>query len=282
MFELWPAERAARIAALNNEAIFMPESFLQETVLPQIGATFVALWVVYFIVYYFVIDQTYLKTNDVFKKRKVSYQLTNMVMNSCFGLGGLYFDLLVRSNELPVEETVQNFDYLVIFSTAQLGYQLWAIPLGIFFVGESVPMILHHFTVVFCSSMSALFTNGFRYWTPFFYGVIEISSVPLAIMNSFKDNPHLIKRYPAMYHKVRMLFAASFLYIRMAMFVPREYQFLRDHFMLYSKSEVLSYKIFMATVTLCSLILLVLQLFWACLIVSGLTRRPVVSESKTQ
>jgi TLC domain len=158
----------------------------------------------------------------------------------------------------------------VVFSAVQIGYQLWAIPLGLYYVQESWPMLLHHGTVVVCASMSGFLTLGFRYWTPFFYGLVELSSVPLAVMNCCKDHVVLQQRYPTFYGRVRLAFAISFLYIRVVLFVPRQYYFLRDHYLLFSTSPIRLYQAYMATVWLSSFFLLNLQLYWASLIVQGL------------
>jgi hypothetical protein len=169
-----------------------------------------------------------------------------------------------------VEHTVAGHVDYVVFSAVQIGYQLWAIPLGLYYVQESWPMLLHHGTVVMCASMSGFLTLGFRYWTPFFYGLVELSSVPLAIMNCCKDHAILVQRFPTFYVRVRLAFALSFLYIRVVLFVPRQYYFLRDHYLLFSTSPIRLYQAYMATVWLSSFFLLNLQLYWASLIVQGL------------
>jgi hypothetical protein len=239
-------------------------------VLPGVAITFTALNIFYFLAYYFIIDRTNLKTNDARKKQKLCYQLTNLVTNLCLGLAGVYVDRGLQKMELTTEQTVQGFENFVGFSAAQLGYQFWAIPLGIFFVGESPLMIMHHFTVILVAGMSGFLTNGFRYWTPFFYGLIELSSVPLAIMNSFKENPHLIERHPSAYSMIRYIFAATFLYIRVVMFVPRHISYVRDQFLLFTTHDSIPYQIFMGFCWASSMTLLVLQLFWATLIVKGI------------
>lgn len=270
---IWPSDHASRVAALNDgdPPLFLNADIIQRSVIPFAAAVVVTLSLVYVTAYYLVVDHLFfVPHNDSAKKRKVSYQLTNALTNLCFGLAGLYYECTLPKN-LPVEETARGFVPLVYFSAAQLGYQFWAIPLGIFYTGEHWPMIVHHFTVIVVSCMSGFLSSGFRYWTPFFYGLIELSSVPLAVMNCFKDNPILIKRYPTQYRYIRYLFAASFLYIRIVMFVPREYTFLRDQFLLFSTRSILLYQIFMGAVWLCAFILLLLQMFWASLILKGIS-----------
>lgn len=207
-----------------------------------------------------------------FVRRKICYQMTNFIANATLGFCGLYYELWIRPRSVTVEEQIQGFAELYLYGCFQLGFQLWAIPVGMFLVNESTAMLTHHFAVIFVASMSTFFQNGFRYYTPFFYGLIELSSVPLAIMNTFKDNPDLVKRHPLAYTAIRIIFALSFLYIRIILFTPRMYAFLRDHWLLFSQSSHRPYQIFMSIVWVSSFFLLLLQWFWASLIVRGLLK----------
>jgi len=275
-FELWPENHAETVRSMNAKVetyadLFLPWEFIRASVLPTIAATFVALCLVYFTAYFFIAD--YLTDRDDskyhFKKRKICYQLTNLLTNAGLGLAGLYWEIEMQKEETSTQDTVTGHHNLVYFSAWQLGYQLWAIPVGLFLVRESLPMLVHHFTVIMVASMSGFLNNGFRYWTPFFYGLIELSSVPLAVMNAFKENPHLMDRYPVQYTRVRMVFALSFLYLRIIMFVPRHFMYLRDQMLLWTDSHLFWYKFFMAACCISSAVLLFLQLFWASFIVKG-------------
>jgi hypothetical protein len=273
----WKAGVHDRIVALNDRPdMFLDRQFLQSQVLPVIIGTSVTLCFVYAF-FYFVVAERLIPTKDlqrdkVFKKMKISYQLTNLITNLSLGIAGVYASTIQLPNmPPPVEDQVNGFHQVFYFSSVQLGYQLWAIPLGLI-IGETLPMMVHHFTVIIVAGMSGFLANGFRYWTPFFYGVIELSSVPLAVMNAFKDNPELIVRYPRLYTNIRLSFAFLFLYIRILMFVPRNVNFLRDHLVLYTNypHNNILYVLFMASASLSSFILLILQLYWANLIVKGL------------
>jgi TLC domain len=234
------------------------------------------------------------------QKRKLCYQFTNLVINLCLGVAGaVYFERLEgnilwasQSNNWPttmttsrtiitVQETIAGYDHVVYFSAAQIGYQLWSLYMGVRHIvpREPLHMLLHHVTVVVCASMSGFLRCGFRYYTPFFYGLVELSSVPLAVMNAFKDHPVLlIEPYPHFYKNVRLAFAFTFLYIRVVLFVPRQYTFLRDHYLLWSsfpdrRRRPMTrpiYQAYMAVVWLSSFFLLLLQLYWAYLILKGL------------
>lgn len=276
-FEWWPETHVETVRSMNNHVetysdLLLPWELIQGNVLPVVLQTFATLWMVYLVGYLFLADLV-LDRNDpgyTFKKRKVCYQLTNLLNNSGLGLAGLYYEFQMQKEATTPQETVNGNLHLVFFSAWQLGYQLWAIPVGIFFVKESPPMLLHHFTVIMVSSMSGFLDNGLRYWTPFFYGLIELSSVPLAVMNAFKENKRLIALYPVHYQRVRLLFAVSFLYLRVVMFLPRHYMYLRDQALLWMDSELFWYRVFMAACWISSVILLLLQLYWALIIVKGM------------
>ena len=181
--------------------------------------------------------------------------MTNFFINLGFSCLGLYYELVLipRSHHhdhypsssfqqpqppppgIPVETTIVGYTELVYISAGQMGYQLWSIPMGICIIHESIPMLVHHMTVIVCASMSCFLHYGFRYYTPFFYGIVEISSIALAIMNIFKDHPTTLQYYyPKTNTNIRYLFAALFLYIRIVLFLPRKYNFLRDHLLLWT------------------------------------------------
>ena len=264
------------------------------------------------------------------ERQKLCYQMTNFIVNLCFSGWGLYYEFVYngsntrsilsssssllllqtppqqQSDRIPVEATIVGYNDFVYISAAQIGYQLWSIPIGIYLIQESIPMIVHHVTVIVCASMSGFLRYGFRYYTPFFYGMVELSSLPLAMMNAFKDHPNTLQYYyPKTNANIRYLFAAIFLYIRIVLFIPKKYCFLRDHILLWTSirqryptkyhddgTEVLSrddariivlYQCFMAIVSFSAFFLLLLQIYWAVLIMKGILKlflRPNDSPSK--
>ena len=251
------------------------------------------------------------------ERQKLCYQMTNCLVNICLSSLGLYYEYFYQNpyqtqpsdntnndttttpttitptiNTIPaVEETIRGYNAFVYMSAIQMGYQLWAIPIGIR-LHESIPMILHHMTVICCAGMSGCLQYGFRYYTPFFYGIVELSSIPLAIMNAFRDHPSTLQYYyPQTNATVRYLFAALFLYIRIVLFLPKKYCFVRDHILLWTSirtttntstggdvttpitnhtTTIVLYQCFMAMVSFSAFFLLVLQIYWATLILKGL------------
>jgi hypothetical protein len=140
-------------------------------------------------------------------------------------------------------------------------------------------MLMHHVTVIIVSSMTVFLTNGFRYWVPYFFGIMEISSIPLAVMNTFKDNPKWVERQPMMYLAIRTVFGVSFLFIRVWMLVPRHTTYLRDLYLLWSTSDIPALRNVLSGVWISSLFLMILQFYWALLIVQGILKQ--FSKKKT-
>jgi hypothetical protein len=208
--------------------------------------------------------------DDTRKIRKMAYQMTNCCVNIFLGCLGCYYYNYLLPKTATLEEQIEGLQGMNFLSCFQIGYQMWSIPVGIIYVRETIPMLTHHVTVMIVASLSCFFTNGFRYWTTFFYGVVEVSSVPLAIMNTFKDNPAWIASHPDLYAWVRLAFAFSFLIVRIYYYTPHKLRFLRDEYLLFSTNPYTIYKIYMTFVWLSSVTLLVLQFSWATLIVKGL------------
>eukprot|EP00956_Cyclotella_meneghiniana_P007901 scaffold10488_cov67-Cyclotella_meneghiniana.AAC.18 len=112
---------------------------------------------------------------------KASYQLTNLLVNLLLGSLGIYYELLSNSHtDHSILNKIIGYSEIRYFAIIQIGYQLWALPIGILFVGEQTSMIIHHVAVI---------------------AVAKISSVPLSVMNAFKNNPEWIKKYPGVYSK---------------------------------------------------------------------------------
>jgi hypothetical protein len=276
--------RADRIAALHESTghdLFLPRDFIFYTIVPNILLTAAILSIIY-VLSFRLVDNIVPSDATFAKKRRVCYQMTNFVMNCVLGAMGLFFytrPAAVQA-DTPVEENITGFVDTYPLSCLQLGFQLWSIPLGFFYVQESKEMLLHHVSVVFVTIMTSFFVTGFRYWVPFFYGVMEISSVPLAVMNTFKDNPLWIEKQPIAYFVVRMTFVVFFLYIRVWLLVPIQTAYLCDHYLFWSSSQNSVFKYFMAVVWIGSSFLLFLQLHWANLILQGVFKQIFFKKSK--
>lgn len=213
------------------------------------------------------------KGTPTWKRYKTCYQMTNLCLNLAIGCLGLYQQYWVLPT-LPAYNATNSiyqisglFDEFYLMPAMQLGYQCWSIPIGIIYVNESKEMILHHIGVVFAASCGAFSNFGFRYWLPFFFGVFELSSVPLAIMNTFNDHPDIAKRHPILNHTSRVSFVASFLYIRVWKWLPVGPLYMRNNFFLFLSTPLGLTKVFVLLQFLFGVYLGYLQMYWAIIVV---------------
>jgi len=214
---------------------------------------------------------------DPVKKARIAYQITNIVFNITVGIVGVYLEWWVLPTlsvyNGPSEEKITGLHKeLYLVSALQLGYQFWALPVGVFQVKESAEMIAHHVAVIVSTSLSGFIWPGFRYYTPFFYGVMELSSLPLSVMNTFKDNPEWIEKHPKVLEASRMSFALSFLIIRNVLCSWRWPVFLRDNFILFHTAEMGVWKMYLLVQVTLATFLAYLQILWGALVLKGLLK----------
>jgi len=79
---------------------------------------------------------------------------------------------------------------------------------------------LAHHSCTLLTAMGGAAFNGpyFPYYSAFFFGFTELSSVPLAFVDLFRQLPTLAKQFPAMNELVRTVFALTFLFVRVGWF----------------------------------------------------------------
>jgi hypothetical protein len=264
------------ISEVHNEPLFVSEETIKGRLLPCIAVTTIILSTIYCFSFNFV-DRIVPANSSAVTKSKMCYQIANICFNTAVGCVGIYLEYWVLptlnvDENSPVDKIIGHEKYLFLVSAMQLGYQAYAIPVGVFFVNESTEMIMHHFAVVISSLMSGFLSIGFRYYSPFFYGVMELSSLPLSAMNTFKDNPDWIKKSPTTYALIRGVFAISFLTIRNVMCASRWPWFLRDNFIVMYTKEWGIYKGFMFLQCSLAFFLAFLQLLWGSLILRGIVK----------
>jgi len=211
---------------------------------------------------------------------KASYQATNLCVNLFLGIYGIYtWTTIVHrttsasssssSSSNDITRNIVGFREFVPFAALQFGYNLWSLPMGLFVVDQSRAMIGHHVATLFVSYVSCFSRCGFRYHCPFFYGVVEISSVPLVVMNFMRGSRGggVIE---SVYVYVRILFGVVFLLTRVVMWTPQIYDVLRCAVMLWYTCESNLCQLVTGTFCISSLCLTLLQYYWGVKIVRGI------------
>lgn len=165
--------------------------------------------------------------------------------------------------------------YLSQFMFAQL--LCWDIPTGLIVpsMREGV-MIVHH---VLMMGMAYLGLSMLGYYGVYFLGVVELSSIPLQIMNIFKPESvnELTKIHPLfnLLNEVsRILFAIAFILVRAVHFPYISFAYvLPDVFqMLQKPSMSTADRYTLHAIWFSNLTLTLLQLYWATLIFKGLQK----------
>lgn len=156
-----------------------------------------------------------------------------------------------------------------------LGLQIYEVGLCIFtgrtkeyrkaFCGPGNIMVLHHVIVILLATLAIKYTY-LHYYAAFFFGVPELSSVPLAFLDFFKGYPTVRSAFPMLNEISRSTFAAIFIPVRVFWFSAVSYQFWVDslEFMATGPSSALM----AVAVTFCvsNIIMLGLQYHWGSLI----------------
>jgi hypothetical protein len=216
--------------------------------------------------------------NQSKKMTVIAYQITNLCVNLILGLYGLYhYNMTLPSiPSLLITHRITGFQQYANFACLQIGYNLWSLPVGYFLINESKAMLCHHIATICVSSISGFGRTGFRYHAPFFFGLIEISSVPLSIMNYCKNNQEWTKQNcPNLGAVIRPIFAVTFLTTRVFMWTPNILDVLRGCVLLFLTSTdtaSLSTKIVLGLFTICVVFLTALQYYWGVLIVKGIVK----------
>jgi len=136
--------------------------------------------------------------------------------------------------------------------------------------GPGCQMLIHHVATLTLSVVGL----GFQYthfYALFFLGMVEISSVPLSVMDMFKFFPALAARHPVLAENTKVLFAVSFLPTRVLYFPYMSAGFWADAFIDLSAGIVPVWVVM--TFLVSNLILTGLQFYWGSLVIKGIIRK---------
>ena len=107
--------------------------------------------------------------------------------------------------------------------------------------------------------------------TGIFFGVTELSTVPLDVLDFFKGFKDLRAQYPSTNLVCKSAFSLSFLILRVGLVTYASYGFQSDLYQLYPTGTAHSLPV-LAFSSLANVCIVVLQLYWATLIVKGMQK----------
>eukprot|EP00931_Biecheleriopsis_adriatica_P091383 TRINITY_DN65267_c0_g1_i1.p1 TRINITY_DN65267_c0_g1~~TRINITY_DN65267_c0_g1_i1.p1 ORF type:complete len:296 (-),score=32.24 TRINITY_DN65267_c0_g1_i1:39-926(-) len=154
---------------------------------------------------------------------------------------------------------------------------MWDIPTGLLTKSlRKADMMAHHFLMAFLAFLAC--TPLFSCYIPFYFGVIELSSVPLAIVDIFhpsqlQELTHKYRALRAINEVCRPCFALLFLLVRGLYFpyVMANYS-LPDIWAMTRESESASQSLKYGIVLVSAVALTCLQLYWASLVVKQVSK----------
>lgn len=173
----------------------------------------------YFIFHFFQIFQL--------KTRKGSISCNLLIIEIISTLFVIYFTLigfkyyfLYDSNSIYINILIKSKFYSnsieVIYELIlpMLAYQIWNLIVCLLHNEyRDIPSILHHIVTIYLG-YCGLYPFSL-YYAIFYFGIAEITTIPLNIVNVFKNIPHLNEKYPTIYNISRTIFAISFFIIRL-------------------------------------------------------------------
>eukprot|EP00931_Biecheleriopsis_adriatica_P065738 TRINITY_DN40217_c0_g1_i1.p1 TRINITY_DN40217_c0_g1~~TRINITY_DN40217_c0_g1_i1.p1 ORF type:complete len:267 (-),score=45.10 TRINITY_DN40217_c0_g1_i1:161-931(-) len=132
------------------------------------------------------------------------------------------------------------------------------------------PELLGHHTVTIACMLLCLHPFGHSR-VGIFFGLTELSTIPLNIVDTFKNFKGLAAMYPALATASRVTFGLSFLVLRVLLTGIVSYDFQLDLLELYQTGSAHSL-VAVAFSSLSNGFVVALQLYWAMLIIKGLVK----------
>lgn len=132
------------------------------------------------------------------------------------------------------------------------------------------PEMLAHHTVTFTLMWLCLHPFAHSY-VHVFFGITELSSLPLDAVDTFKEFKHLRTQYPSTDMASKALFSLSFLALRVGLSSQVSYHFQRDLYELYATGQAHSLPA-VAFMSISNLFVSGLQLYWGTLVVKNIQR----------
>lgn len=127
------------------------------------------------------------------------------------------FHWFTSSNAVPDAPSARMFHVLegaACFAPTMLGLQIFDLSTTMLVPGMGKADAIAHHTVALLLAYQLTSTGFMQYWSPFYFGMLELSSIPLCFVDLFRAFPQLAKRCDTLNEIMRVAFAATFLPIR--------------------------------------------------------------------
>jgi len=187
-----------------------------------------------------------------------------------FNGGGAWFTGM-PATEPPIDVYLQHGEHVSCLMIAFQLYELAACIPAKRLRGASYEMVGHHVITLLLSTLAYNY-QAYHYWAPCFMGVAEISSVPLALVDFFKQFPTLKAKFASVNEMARNVFAVAFLACRGVYWPYSSVLFFRTSVAALAKgpSAVIFPVGVIYTFCVCNVLMTCLQWYWTFLILKTL------------
>jgi hypothetical protein len=157
---------------------------------------------------------------------------------------------------------------MMAFQTYEVLLALWVPKLR----GPRGDMLVHHLATLTLATLGAGY-GYLEYYAPFFFGLTELSSVPLAFMDLFKFYPSIKAAMPVANENVRTAFVVVFIPVRIIYWPYVCSEFWKDSFAELQKENTRQPTALVLTFLVANILLTGLQFFWGVLIAKGVAKK---------
>jgi hypothetical protein len=138
--------------------------------------------------------------------------------------------------------------------------------------GPSGDMLVHHLATLSLATLGAGY-GYLHFYAPFFFGLTELSSVPLAFMDLFKFYPAIRDAMPVANENVRVAFVAVFIPMRLMYWPYVCSEFWKDSLNELNAEQARQPAGVILIFLVANILLTGLQFFWGSLIVKGIVKK---------
>lgn len=175
---------------------------------------------------------------------------------SWFELGSIWNKNTLEDDKFYHTSSFVN-DHLCI---PMLVYQMWNVVICVLLNDLRDPiMIGHHIVTAALAYTATIFAH---YYSCFFFGVTEITNIPLTLMDVFDHFPEFKAKYPTIKMVTEGMFAIMFFIVRIFMWTNILFHYIQDSYILIVTGTAHSNFVLLFNIV-CSLFLTGLQFMWA-------------------
>eukprot|EP00316_Scyphosphaera_apsteinii_P009911 CAMPEP_0119322312 /NCGR_PEP_ID=MMETSP1333-20130426/57806_1 /TAXON_ID=418940 /ORGANISM="Scyphosphaera apsteinii, Strain RCC1455" /LENGTH=256 /DNA_ID=CAMNT_0007329507 /DNA_START=16 /DNA_END=786 /DNA_ORIENTATION=+ len=206
-----------------------------------------------------------------------AHTLTTFIAFMALSGAGVLFWLVIPDTSIAAEQPLRTQGYSTnsdVIASVMVAFQIYEIACAITVPrlrGRGNQHLIHHLSALLVAALGVGFVY-LHYYAPFYMGFVELSSVPLCIMDCFKEFPALKQLFPELNEMARVVFAVLFLAVRVCYWPVVSFSFWVDSL---AELQADGAKPAAVVYAFCvsNFILTLLQFFWGSLVLRGMFKK---------